>query len=138
MENFDLKNANLIVKNSVKIHFAYKGHYFITYSYKNELYFDIQHLISVLNLKQSSRNAKYNDYCNEIVYYKWHQNQYSGYILRELVNEKTMYDIVLSSNSVFTKKFKKDVAEILVELRRTNKLQLTNDKLQLRKKAYKN
>lgn len=125
---------------SVKLSFAYGNHFFMSYWINNEPYFDIQHIISVLNLKKSSWNDKYNEFGNDIVHYIWHQNEFNGYILRELISEKTMYELLLSSNSDFSKKMKKDVADILVSLRKNNKLTLTNEKLGVKqsKKIHKN
>ena len=123
--------GNIRVKKS----FAYKDHFFVTYWKDNEPYFDIQHIISVLNLKKSSWLNKYNEFSNEIVYCIWHQNEFEGYILRELINEETMYKLALSSNSDFSKSFKNDIAKILVELRKDGQLTLTNKKLKNNKSA---
>ena len=76
---------------------------------------------------------KYNEYSDNITNYIVHENKYKGYIFRELIKENTMYDIVLSSNSAFSKSFRKDVSNILVELRQNNRLSISNDKLELKK-----
>ena len=140
MEKNDRKNSGMIVQNSVKMHFVYSNHYFLTYWYESEPYFDVRHVISVLKLSKTSRNDKYNDVYDKgkIAYYTWFKNEYNGYFLRELVNEKIMYNIIMNSNSDISKKFKDDVAEILIELRKTNRLNLTNNKLTLTTKNYKN
>lgn len=133
ISNYDLKKSEIIGNNSVINHFAYKSHYFICYWKNNDPYFDIQHVISVLNLKKSSWNDKYNEYCDNIVYYKWHKNDFDGYILRELIDEKTMYQILLSSNSTLSKSFKKDISKILADLRKNNAIELTNNNIKLKK-----
>lgn len=116
-------------KTYTKKYFAYQDHYLVSYWTNNEPYFDIQHTISVLNLKTASSNLKYNEYCKKIVFRFWHKNIYDGYILRELIDEKTMYDLILSSNSDLSKSFKKDISEIQADLRKENKIQITNKKI---------
>lgn len=132
-EKITPKNEEKILKNGDKNKFAYKDHYFIVYWHESKPYFDIQHMISVLNLKPSYIKQKYNEFSKNIKYYIWHKNQFGGYILRELINEKTMYDLILSSNSKFSKSYKSDVSEILVELRKNNGLVITNEKMTLKK-----
>jgi len=130
---FEEKNQYFFIINVPKKSFIYKDHYFITYWHQNEPYFDIQHIISVLNLQPSYLRAKYNEFSDKICYHVWHKNQFDGYILRELINEKTMYQLILSSNSIFSKKFKNDVSDILTKLRQENQLTITNNKLTLKK-----
>jgi prophage antirepressor-like protein len=112
-----------------KIQFTYQNHYFMSYWYEGAPHFDIQHIISVLNLKSTSWHEKYNGFSEKISYLTWHENKYKGYILRELIDETTMYELILSSNSDISKTLKKDVAKILVELRKSGKLDITNDKI---------
>ena len=52
-----LKNENFCKK-----FFLYNGHYFMTYWYKDNPYFDIHHIISVLNLTKSYFTDKYNKF----------------------------------------------------------------------------
>ena len=139
-EKIDLKFGEKILEKSVDNFFVTHNHYFIFYEYNEEIYFDIQHCISLLNLKPSYIKQKYNEFSNQIVYYTWHKNEFGGYILRELITSKTMYKLIFSSNSTFSKAFKDDMAEILDELRKKNKLEVTNDGIKLKKstKKYKN
>ena len=134
---FDQENPEKNLKKLAKQNFTYRNHYFMIYWYENEPYFDIQHIISVLNLKPSYIREKYNDYADEIEYYIWHKNEYGGYILRELIDEKTMYNMMLSSNSTISKSFKGDIAKILTKLRKQNKLIITNDSIQLKEGVTK-
>lgn len=115
--------------------YYWKNHYFICYWKNNEPYFDIQHIISVLNLKRS--NDKYNEFCDDIIYYKWHKNEFDGYILYELIDEQTAYQIILISNSTLSKSFKKNISKILANLRKQEQLNVSNDKMTLNKKSYK-
>jgi prophage antirepressor-like protein len=117
-----------------KKHFCYRNHYFVSYWKNNEPYFDIQHIISVLNLKKSSWNDKYNEYNDDIKYYIWHKNEFGGFILRELINEKTVYEIILSSNSEISKSFKKDISKILADLRKEGQIEISNEKIVKKKK----
>lgn len=131
-EKITPKNQEKILKKCGKNYFTYMDHFFITYWKNNDPLFDIQHIISVLNLKPSYIKEKYNEFSDKIIYYMWHKNEYDGYILRELIDEKSMYELILSSNSKFSKSFKTDIAQILVQLRKENKLQITNNKIQLK------
>jgi prophage antirepressor-like protein len=128
-KNIEISN-NFIYKS-----FPYKGHQFICYWHNGEPYFDIQHIIQVLNLKTTSWNAKYNEFSGNVSCYKWHQNEFGGYVLRELINDKTMYKIILSSNSVISVSFKNDVAEILANLRKKCLLEVTNEKISIKPKT---
>ncbi|XWV26653.1 hypothetical protein QJ857_gp0407 [Tupanvirus soda lake] len=129
------ENSDNFGKLRDKKYFCYHNHYFVCYWKDNEPYFDIQHIISVLNLKKSSWNDKYNEFSDKIEYYYWHKNEYDGYILRELIGEKTVYELILSSNSDLSKSFKKDVAKILAQLRSEGKLDVTNEKITIKKKG---
>ncbi len=132
MKNFKKeKFGGKISKNFSKTNFLYKNYYFVSYTIENKFYFDIQHIISVLNLKESYIKKKYNEFSDNIRYYIWHKNKYDGYILRELISERTMYSIALSSNSEFSKSFKEDVSKILKKLRQNNNLTITNKKMTL-------
>src|SRR5690606_6780838 len=95
--------------------------------------FDIQHIISVLNLKTTSYTEKYNEFSNQITNYIWYKNEFDGYILRELIPETTVFEIILSSNSIISKSFKKDVSEILSDLRKDGDLIITNDTISAKK-----
>ena len=132
LDSFCDKNGKIISQNVTKQNFTYHNHYFMIYWYESDPYFDIQHVISVLNLTPRHQSNKYNDYSDEIEYFIWHKNEYGGYILRELINEKTMYNMMLSSNSTISKSFKGDIAKILTKLRKQNKLIITNDSIQLK------
>ena len=129
-----LKNGNILSKK----YFYYKKYYFVIYQYNEDFLFDIEHIISVLNLEKHYHYEKYNDYVNKIKKILLEKNDFDGYFLRELISEKTMYNIILSSNSTFSKSFKNDVANILVELRKENKLIIKNDKLCLNKSLITN
>jgi prophage antirepressor-like protein len=139
-----LQKKNIIPQNSDNFgkegdmkYFAYRNHSFICYQKNGNFYFDVQHIISVLNLKKSSWADKYNEFYDNIKYYKFYKNEYGGYILRELIDEQTTYQIILSSNSVLSKSFKKDVSKILANLRKQGQLNVSNDKITLNKKSYK-
>lgn len=124
-------NNNRFIYNDTKIYFLYQKYYFVCYLCNNRPCFDIRHCIAMLNLKTTSQNDKYNEHRKDIIYYKWHKNQYGGYILRELVDENTMYEIILSSNSDFTQLVKIDIPAILKQLctagqNKTNKFELND------------
>ena len=127
--NIDGKN----LENPLKIKFIYSKQYFMTYWNEGLPFFDIQHILSSLKVAQCTAQEKYSKNKKNIEYYVWHQNEFGGYVLRELISESTMYKILLGSNSKISKKFKNDVANILVELRKDGQLKATNKKITLRK-----
>ena len=119
----------MIIEDAPKKSFRYKDHNFITYWHNNNPMFDIHHIISVLNLHEDSSSKKYKKYSENVEHYCWHKNQFGGYSLRELISEKTVYKIILSSNSELSKNFKNDVADILINLRNKGQLIITNEKI---------
>lgn len=123
------KNKESVIKIRDKKFFSYDNHYFLTYWNKTDPLFDIQHIISILNLKDTYINQKYKEFRSQITNYTWHKNEFGGYILRELISETTMFEILMSSNSKTSKSFKKDVAKILTELRKEGNLEITNTKI---------
>ena len=70
---------------------------------------------------------KYNKFSDNIIGYCPIKNAFGGYTIREFINEETMYQIILSSNSEFSKSFKKDVSKILCQLRKDEQLIITNN-----------
>lgn len=125
MENYGLEKSAILGKKTIKKSFTFNDRSFIFYWKTNEPYFDIQHIISVLNLKKSSWNDKYREFKNEIIFYKWHKNIYGGYILRELINETTMYNLFLSSNGDLSQQFRDKVSKIVTELRKNGQMEIT-------------
>src|ERR1700733_1715102 len=95
INNFEDKNEKSILQNVLKNKFLYQNHYFLIYWHNNKSYFDIQHIISVLNLTKAYVKGKYNEFSHNICYYIWHKNEFNGYILRELIDEETMYSIII-------------------------------------------
>ncbi len=127
------KNENI----SPKGNFKYDNKHFIIYWNESNPLFDIQHILSLLNTGESSYDKKYSKYSKEITNCIWHKNEYNGYILRELINEKTMYNILLQSNSNISKTLKEDVSNILVKLRKTNQTTINNGRLKLKPKKQR-
>ena len=128
-----MKTDNAIIggENQVKFWFKYKNKILFVYQIKNDLCFDIQHVLKLLNLHKSAFNNKYNKFSSDIEHQLWQKNKFNGYILRELISEATMYELIMSSTSDFSKHFKKDVSNILVQLRSNNLLTIQNNTLQL-------
>jgi len=120
--------------NFSQSYFTYNDHHFVVFVHNKKFYFDIQHIISALDLKKSAWNEKYKQYSQNIKFCMWHKNEFGGYILRELIDETTVYELVLSSNSDISKKFKKNVARILTELREEGELEITNTEIKKKKK----
>lgn len=114
-----------------KIWFQYKNRYLVVYKINSHMFFDILHIIDLLDLKQTVSCDKYNIFGKNIEHRMWQKNKFNGYILRELIPESIMYALVMSSSSEFSKNFKKDVSNILVNLRSNNLLTIENDTLKL-------
>jgi len=123
---------NFIDENCVKDHFAYKSYYFVTYWEDGEPYFDILHIISTLNLEENSARLKFKEFASAAKYV-CNKNEYGGYVIRTLITEEVMYELLLSSASKISKLFKKDVSAILANLRRKHKLCIDGDTLKLKK-----
>jgi len=119
------------ISNICAINFIeYKATNIIIYDNIKSPLFDINHIINILDF--SAPRKKYEQFKDKITNYYFKKNEYGGYIIKELINEETMYQIVLSSNSKFSKSFKQDVSKILVKLRETNQLEITNGNLILK------
>ena len=119
-------------KDITKKSFCYKQHNFIIYWYDNQSFFDIQHIISVLNLQQKTSQGKYKKYSENVKHYCWHKNKFGGYILRELIGEKIAYNIIrLSmSNRELSQDFERDVPTILTNLRNIDQPVIVHNKIQ--------
>ena len=100
--------------------------------------FDINHVINVLKdnhdeeFKESSYvDYKYNYSKKHITHYGLKENIYGGYIIKEFINEDKLYQIILSSESEFSRKFKMDISKILVTMREHNLLAINDDSIDL-------
>ena len=106
-------------------YFEYQKQYFACFWIGDSLYFDIQHIVSILDMKRPQN--KYSQFASCIEMTTWTENEFGGYTERELVSEKIMFQIVLSSSSKFSKGFKEDVSQILAELHKANALHFGKD-----------
>jgi len=131
LEKIEYKNSIVDGKNVLKKSFKYKNKIFIIYQVNKEILFDIQHIISIININKSAAFNKYKIFSRNIECAFWQRNKYNGYILRELISESVMYELIMSSSSEFSKSFKQDVSNILVKLRSKNLLLINNNTLQL-------
>lgn len=111
---------------NAKSTFIYKNQNFIAYIVNTKIYFDIKHIVQMLEIGDDMRNIKYKDFSKDIVGYCPVKNEYGGYFIREFITEDTMYQIILSSNSALSKSFKKDVSKILCQLRQDGQLTITD------------
>lgn len=94
---------------NAKSTFTYKNLNFIAYIVNTKIYFDIKHIVQMLEIGDDMRNIKYKDFSKDIIGYCPVKNEYGGYFIREFISEETMYQVILSSNSTLSKSFKKDV-----------------------------
>lgn len=129
------KSSNFIIEedNVKKFPFTYRNYDFVTYWYDGHFYFDIQHVVEVLELKTTQRIEKYNGFEEQISHVFFFENEYGGFIPRELILNEVAYDIILNSTSKFAKSFKSDIAKFLAKLQDSNQLILSNNELTLRK-----
>ncbi len=131
-----LKNEGLrkysdgFLKNVDNIKIMYKNKKIVVYIYKNELCYDLNHVINLFD-ELIYKNEKYDQYKSKIIYYQLKDNQYGGFYIKEFINEKTFYDIILHSNSVFSISFKNDLSDLLVDLRNKGLLTIQNDTLKI-------
>jgi hypothetical protein len=84
-------------------------------------------------LSSSHSSKKYAEFKANICYRFPVKNDYDGYYIRELIPEEVAYEILLSSNSKISKKFKKDVSKIIADLRKSNKLVINNADIKLKR-----
>lgn len=106
-------DTNVIVSDGVqKNYFSYNEHRFFCYWVDNNPYFDIEHILSLLDLKRTSHDNKYSEYSDQVKYYLWNKNIYDGYILRKLIDETTVHRLIYSSNSAVSKIFKNNPFKI--------------------------
>ena len=108
---FDNGITEIVFFNKVII--TYKNKNLLMYTTQKEILFDIYHIISILDIDKSMTDKKYKEFSSKITHFICAKNEYGGYIIRELIPEEVMYEIILSSNSAFSKSFKKDVSKMI-------------------------
>lgn len=118
-------------ENITKKFFLYGDYYHIVYIIDNIKYFDIQHIISSLNLVPDFSKQKYNTFAELICKFMWFKNEFNGYILRELITLEGLCKILMSSESALSKRFKNDIAGIMAELDNEGRIEITNKKMSL-------
>jgi hypothetical protein len=109
---------------------SYKNKKIIIYISENKAYFDLNHVINLLDdLSDKSKVEKYQNYRDKIVAKEFRDNKYGGFYVKEFIDQETFFKILLNSNSLFSTKFKDDVAKLLDKLTNTGNLMITNDAL---------
>jgi len=126
----------------IKKSFQYANLFFVTYWFNEQPYFDIEHIISILDVGENQQNAIHREHKDEIILHMWHKNEFGGYILRKLISEITMYKIILKSRSDLANTLRNDIGNIMVQLRKLGALEITNEGINLtkipKKKSKKN
>lgn len=123
------KNTDFFLKICVAANFIYKNENFIIYGSVAKPLFDIRHIINVLHLGESENTNKYAKFKCLINTCTIFQNKFGGYVVRQFVDESSIYEIILSSASKLSKSFRSDVGKILVKLREEGKLTIRNNGL---------
>lgn len=107
---------------------VYKGKKIIIYlSEDKKAYFDINHTINLFD--STSKKDKYQEYKSDIVAYDFRDNEFGGFYIKEFVNKETFFRMILHTNSIFSNKFKDDIARILDKLTDSGQLIISNDQL---------
>lgn len=122
-------------KNMEKFHkfvlikkITYKSKKIIIYiSEDKKAYFDINHTINLFDT--TSKKDKYQEYKSDIVAYDFRDNEFGGFYIKEFVNKETFFRMILHTNSIFSNKFKDDIAKILDKLTDSGQLIISNDQL---------
>lgn len=119
-------------KNFIKIEatkkIEYKGKKIIIYLSDNKAYFDINHVISLFD-DIKSKKEKYIEYKGNIVFYDFRDNMYGGFYIKEFINQETFFKMLLHTNSIFSNKFKNDVAKLLDSLTTNGMITITNNNM---------
>jgi Asp-tRNA(Asn)/Glu-tRNA(Gln) amidotransferase C subunit len=125
--NFRTEISEIPPKNKTCL--EYENTHLIIFALQNILLFDIRQVLSVLDINDRMIERKYKEFSPKITHFMCVKNEFGGFIIRELIPEEVMYEIILSSNSKFSKSFKKDVSMILKKAREDNKLFVVDDKI---------
>jgi hypothetical protein len=129
------KRENFVKFLSLK-KIEYSGKKIIIYlSENNKAYFDINHIINLLDDK--AKNKKYDEYKSDIILYDIRDNEVGGFYIKEFVNQETFYKILLHSNSSFAKKFKDEIAKILDSLTQQGQIVIKNDSIVIKENIKK-
>lgn len=112
--------------NLVKEGFCRCGGVFILiYWYNNEPYFDIRHIIHILKIQHIG--DKMSIWRKEVTYLYTNINEYNGYDIHELISEDVMIRMIMGSTLDFAEKFKKNIAEVLKNLRKLGVISIDNN-----------
>jgi very-short-patch-repair endonuclease len=95
--NYNLDDLIDNVNNIIKKILSNNGNNIITYEYESKKYYDIQHILMHIGYKNANHNDKYNTFSNKIKFRFWHPNLFGGFILKELISEYTVKQIIHSS-----------------------------------------
>lgn len=111
---------------------SYKGKRIIIYYDNNSKkpYFDINHVINLFD-DNSAKHKKYDEYKRSIEVYSIKDNNVNGFYIKEFISQETFFNMLLHTNSLFSNKFKNDIAKLLDQLTNQGQLMIDNDTLVL-------
>ena len=124
------ENSKLFLKNMSQNIFQYKDKKIIVYFHDNKPYFDINHIVNLFD-DIKSNDAKYYEYKNSIECYSMHDNNVGGFYIKEYISQETFFKMLLHTNSIFSNKFKDDVAKLLDKLSNNGNLMIKDDEIKL-------
>lgn len=61
--------------------------------------------------------------------YDFRDNEFGGFYIKEYINKETFFKMILHTNSIFSNKFKDDIAKILDKLTDSGQLVISNNEL---------
>lgn len=96
-QNLDSSHGEKIFDEVTKKVIKNKHCKIIKYIHNKKSYYDIQHILSQMELKNSYVKKKYNTVEDKIKKYYWHKNKFGGYILRELITVNTIKLLIKKS-----------------------------------------
>lgn len=111
---------------------SYKGKRIIIYydNISKKPYFDINHVINLFDDINYKRD-KYYEYKKSIEVYSIKNNNVNGFYIKEFISQETFFNMLLHTNSLFSNKFKNDIAKLLDQLTNQGQLMIDNDTLVL-------
>jgi hypothetical protein len=108
----------------------YKNKKIIIYLHENQPFFDINHIINCCD-EITVKRKKYDEYKRYIELYIIENNVVGGFYIKELISQETFFKMLLHTQSIFSNKFKDDVAVILTKLSNNGNLIIKDDAIKL-------
>lgn len=109
--SYDLRTMKRISNEKAIGYVGYNEKTIMVYGSFEEPLFDIYHIIKLLEL--ADQYDTFQEFKSRITHYGFKKNIYKGYIIKKYISHETLYDILMSSKSDYSKVFKSEVTGIL-------------------------